>query len=352
MSRALGLDRMCELAAAVDVELADGLRQRAARPGDHRERGAQVVRNRGEERIAQALGFCLDARGLRGLRRAVRAPARARSGRRKSRAGGAARAAGRGAGWPAARRARPDVALRAQSGRYSAGAAGKVSEPSPARWPWSATHCAIDRSAPRSEEVERQLRPGSRSRPFASGSRIDRPAVEDFRDVRHGDARHVRQRRASPQARGSSRTAAPCVARALRRRASAAERLPSGSRLPCVTISITANVTRYWTSLTENVKRGGTKQKSNARTFATAATIAGPRPKRSPAIVDAEHIHHHDVGELEIRVHREGDAPCRSARAGQRPAHSDPSGPAAASPAYDSAPGRCSRTRLLAAPTA
>ena len=50
-----------------------------------------------------------------------------------------------------------------------------------------------------------------------------------------------------------------------------------------VTISITENVTRYCTSLTANVNRGGTKQKLSAMMFATAATMAGPRPRRSPA---------------------------------------------------------------------
>ena len=34
-----------------------------------------------------------------------------------------------------------------------------------------------------------------------------------------------------------------------------------------------------------NVKRGGTKQKSSATTFATAARLAGPRPSRSAATV-------------------------------------------------------------------
>jgi hypothetical protein len=44
------------------------------------------------------------------------------------------------------------------------------------------------------------------------------------------------------------------------------------------TTSITAKVSRYWMSFTMNEKRGGTKKKSNAATFISAPTIAGPRP--------------------------------------------------------------------------
>ena len=51
-----------------------------------------------------------------------------------------------------------------------------------------------------------------------------------------------------------------------------------------VTISITENVNRYCTSLTANVNRGGTKQKLSTMIFANAATMAGPRPRRRPAI--------------------------------------------------------------------
>ena len=46
------------------------------------------------------------------------------------------------------------------------------------------------------------------------------------------------------------------------------------------TSSITAKVTTYCASDTAKVKRGGTKKKSNAATFSTAAAAAGPRPKR------------------------------------------------------------------------
>ena len=45
--------------------------------------------------------------------------------------------------------------------------------------------------------------------------------------------------------------------------------------------SMTAKVITYSVSLTANVKCGGTKQKSNTSTLATAAAIAGPRPKRA-----------------------------------------------------------------------
>ena len=49
--------------------------------------------------------------------------------------------------------------------------------------------------------------------------------------------------------------------------------------------SITAKVTRYWASLTANVNRGGTKQKSKMATFATAVRLAGPRPSLAAATV-------------------------------------------------------------------
>jgi hypothetical protein len=41
------------------------------------------------------------------------------------------------------------------------------------------------------------------------------------------------------------------------------------------------NVSKYCTSLTANEKRGGTKKQSNMPTFNTAASAAGPRPKRT-----------------------------------------------------------------------
>ena len=48
---------------------------------------------------------------------------------------------------------------------------------------------------------------------------------------------------------------------------------------------MTAKVTRYSRLLIENVKRGGTKQKSRTITFATAVRLAGPLPSRSAATV-------------------------------------------------------------------
>ena len=50
-------------------------------------------------------------------------------------------------------------------------------------------------------------------------------------------------------------------------------------------VSITLNVSRYCTSATANVKRGGTKKKSNAATFRIAVITAGPRPNLSAATV-------------------------------------------------------------------
>ena len=53
------------------------------------------------------------------------------------------------------------------------------------------------------------------------------------------------------------------------------------------TTSITTNVTRYWTSLTANEKRGGTKKKSNKPTPTKAASTAGPRPQRKATTITA-----------------------------------------------------------------
>ena len=46
---------------------------------------------------------------------------------------------------------------------------------------------------------------------------------------------------------------------------------------------MTANVNTYWTSVTANRKRGGTKKKSNSSTFKTAVSTEGRRPIRNPA---------------------------------------------------------------------
>ena len=50
-------------------------------------------------------------------------------------------------------------------------------------------------------------------------------------------------------------------------------------------VSMTPKVTRYCTSLTANVNRGGTKKKSKAATLTTAANTDGPRPNRRPVAV-------------------------------------------------------------------
>ena len=44
---------------------------------------------------------------------------------------------------------------------------------------------------------------------------------------------------------------------------------------------MTANVSRYCTSLTANDRRGATKTKSNAATLRKAASAEGPRPNLS-----------------------------------------------------------------------
>ena len=47
------------------------------------------------------------------------------------------------------------------------------------------------------------------------------------------------------------------------------------------TISITAKVTKYWTSLTLNDSLGSTKNKSKLNTLKKAANMPGARPKRT-----------------------------------------------------------------------
>ena len=50
------------------------------------------------------------------------------------------------------------------------------------------------------------------------------------------------------------------------------------------TASITAKVTTYCTFATAKVRRGGTKKKLKQMTLRTAVSVAGPRPRRRPAI--------------------------------------------------------------------
>ncbi len=73
-------------------------RERAARAGHHRERRAQVVRDRREQRVAQALALGRDARCLGGFRQPRALERERRSGPRRSRAGAAAPAAARAGG--------------------------------------------------------------------------------------------------------------------------------------------------------------------------------------------------------------------------------------------------------------
>ncbi len=73
------------------------------------------------------------------------------------------------------------------------------------------------------------------------------------------------------------------------------------------TISMTANVNRYWTSETANVNRGGTKKKSKQSTFSTAVSTDGQTADPQSRDHDAEQIHHHEIRQLEVREHAEGD---------------------------------------------
>ena len=176
----------------------------------------------------------------------------------------------------------PSVVLEPESGRYSAGAAGSVSEPRPARRSWSATHWAIDRSAPRSEHAS-GMPSGCRRRPFSPGSRIT--ALLSKTSATCVTATRARLGRSRVCA--SSRLIA--YSSAVRRSRAPATRvccrtLAISVAMTMVTISITENVTRYCTSLTASVKRGGTNAKLSARMLASAAATAGPRPRRNPAI--------------------------------------------------------------------
>ena len=229
MSRARVSIDCASLRRLSGVELADGIRQRAAGAGDHGQRRAQVVRDRGEECVAQALGLCLDARGLRRMRRAGRARAPARSGRRRSRAGGAAREAGRGAGCRPAPRARPASRASPSSGRYSAGAARQRIGAQPGALT-VVGHPLRDRQVRTAQRGgERQRRPGAgaaRSRPAAGSPpgcrrpprRASRPTAARLAQIARGGklaAHRVQQRRAAlarPATRVCWRTLAISVA--------------------------------------------------------------------------------------------------------------------------------------------
>ena len=73
------------------------------------------------------------------------------------------------------------------------------------------------------------------------------------------------------------------------------------------TISMTPNVTRYCTSLTANVKRGGTKKKSNSSTFKHGRQHRRPAAEPQARDVDAEQVDHHEIRQLEVRIHAERD---------------------------------------------
>ena len=53
------------------------------------------------------------------------------------------------------------------------------------------------------------------------------------------------------------------------------------SEITSATVSMMANVNRYWMSSTVKVPAGGTNVKSNAATLSAAQTIAAPREKHS-----------------------------------------------------------------------
>ena len=89
--------------------------ERARGPGHHRQRRAQIVRDRGEQRVAQALPLHRETRGFRDLGEPRALEREARSGPRRCRADDSAPAAARGADCRAGRRAprRPGAHPRA-----------------------------------------------------------------------------------------------------------------------------------------------------------------------------------------------------------------------------------------------
>ena len=181
-----------------------------------------------------------------------------RSVRQRSPADAAARAASRGAD---SRQHRQHSELPAGSPRAAhTGPAppASVSVPSPAWRPWSATHCATARSAPRRRSLQRRV---VRIAQFARCHRAaaPRPAIEHLGDVPDRDARHAAdaaRRRKFPAHRIQQR-GAPLA------RAGDTGLLPHARHQLAMTreiSSITAKVTRYCASETAKLNRGGTKK--------------------------------------------------------------------------------------------
>src|SRR5512134_851697 len=78
------------------------------------------------------------------------------------------------------------------------------------------------------------------------------------------------------------------VRRSLYRANSACSRMRTARLLmTSATISMTANVKRYWMSETAKEKYGGTKKKSKDATLMTDARIDGPRPHWIAIIITA-----------------------------------------------------------------
>ena len=160
-----------------------------AAPGDGGQRRAEVVRDRAEQRVAEALG--LDAGpGPRGPRRRA-APARwpGRSGWRRSRAAGAARRVQGMAGRRAARRARPPVRAR-----RSAAGTGPTRR---AAWRCRGRRAGVLEdplghadSLASSSNCRAGCR-GAASRPSGVGQQHDDLALEDVADVPHGDRQQL-----------------------------------------------------------------------------------------------------------------------------------------------------------------
>ena len=73
-------------------------------------------------------------------------------------------------------------------------------------------------------------------------------------------------------------------------------------------MSMTAKVTRYCTSVTANVNRGGTKKKSNSDDVQHRREHRRAAPEPQARDRHAQQVDHHEIRELEVRVHHPGDA--------------------------------------------
>ena len=205
-----------------------GIRKCAAGAGDHRERRAQVVRDRRQQCVAQALGLGLDPRRFRACGE-LDALERQRDLAGKSLEQVALLGKQHAAPVGRLHCEHAQCRVRAQQRQVQRRRGGQGIGPQPGALT-VVGHPLCDRQVGRRAARRRAAVPpgvgADRSRPAAGSPPCCR------RPPRRASLRQPpgSTGRAWPQARGSSRTATPCAARGLPRPASAAARSPSAWR--------------------------------------------------------------------------------------------------------------------------